>query len=146
MTNLTMGLGMRNGADPPSFTVLEVLIVNAYKRKGHGAELTSAHMARVFLLAAIMYVDDTNLLHQTKSESASDEELIKHTQVATTDWCMLGQATGGKLKAEKCGVYFMTYKFVSGKARLKKVKDLPEPLGWITRKDGTEALAHLLIP
>ena len=59
---------------------------------------------------------------------------------------MLGQATGGKLKAEKCGVYFMTYEFVSGKARLKEVKDLPEPLGWITRKDGTEAPTHLSTP
>ena len=84
-----------------------------------------------------MYVDDTNLLHQTKSESASDEELIEYTQVATTYWYMLGQATGGKLKAEKYGVYFMTYEFVSGRAKLKQVKDMPEPLGWITRKDGT---------
>ena len=74
LTNPTMGLGMGNGAGPPSFTVLWVLIVNVYKRKGDGAELTLAHMARVFLLAAIMYIIDTILLHRTKSKSTSDEE------------------------------------------------------------------------
>ena len=115
MTNPVMGLGIGSGEGPPAFTVLNILIVNAYKRQGHGATLTSAHMACIFLLAAVMYVDDTDLLHQTRRASVSDEELIEHTQVATIDWCILAQATGGKLKAEKCWVYFMVYEFVGGR-------------------------------
>ena len=72
-----------------------MLIVNAYKRLGHGATLTSAYMARVFWLAAVMYVDNTDLLHVASSATASDGKFIKHVQEGTIDWGMLAQATSG---------------------------------------------------
>ena len=86
---------MGNGAGPPTFAVLSVLIANAHKRLGHRATLTSAYMARVFRLAAVMYVDDTDLLHVASSATASDGELIEQVQEGTTDWGMLAKATGG---------------------------------------------------
>jgi hypothetical protein len=59
----TMGFGQGNGAAPPAFTVLSSLVVKAYRRLGHGANLSSAMLRRVFVLAAVMYVDDTDLVH-----------------------------------------------------------------------------------
>ena len=89
------GTGDRKWCGTPAFAVLSVLIVNAYKRLGHGVKLTSAYMARVFLLAAVMYVDNIDLLHVVSSATASDSELIKQVQEGTTDWDILAQATGG---------------------------------------------------
>ena len=96
------GLGQGNGAAPPSFLVLSALVVNAYKRKGHGAKLSSCRMALLFMLAAVMYVDDTDWLHLGKSIRMSDDDLVSQVQRATTDAGMLSQATGGALKQEKC--------------------------------------------
>ena len=40
----------------------------------------------------------------------------------------------------------LSYKFVRGKARLKKVKELPPPLGVVQQKDGTLAPAQFYVP
>ena len=44
---------------------------------GHGAKLTSAYMARLSLLAVVIYVDGNDLLHRVKSPTAREEELIE---------------------------------------------------------------------
>ena len=49
LDNPTLELAMGNGAGPPDFTVLRTLIVNVYKRIGHGEKLTSAYMANIFI-------------------------------------------------------------------------------------------------
>ena len=55
-------------------------MVNAYKRMGHGAKVTSCYAARMFLLAAAMYIDDTDLIHWADSPHANDEEFIAQVQ------------------------------------------------------------------
>ena len=89
----TLGLGIEARAGPPAFAVLIMLIVNAYKRMGHGAKLMSAYTARLFLLAAVMYVDDIDLLQREKSLTAYNKELIEQVQDTTMDCTILGQAT-----------------------------------------------------
>ena len=140
------GLGQGNGAAPPSFAVLSALVVNAYKRMGHGARLTSAYMARLFVLAAVLYVDDGDWFHLGSSVTMTDEELIAEVQQATTDAGHLVQATGGALKQEKCSAYVLSYTFVNGAPRLKRLDELPAPRALVERKDGTIAPAHLVVP
>ena len=78
---------------------------------------------------------------------ACDAELIEQVQDATTDWTMLGQATGGCLKPEKCWVYFQTHKFERGKVQMKRLKELPTLICHVLIDDeGTLAPAHLRIP
>ena len=74
------GGGQDSGWAPPGFVALSSIMINAYKRAGCGAEITSSYFSRVFLLAAVMYVDDTNLLHWAESPEMTDEELIKTFQ------------------------------------------------------------------
>ena len=74
--NRLAGSGQENDAAPPSFTSLSTLVVNAYKQSGHGARLMLARTARLFVLTAIMYADDTDLLHWASSSRTSVEELI----------------------------------------------------------------------
>jgi hypothetical protein len=57
------GLGQGSGASPPAFMALSLLIVNAYCQMGHGARVKSSYASRLFNLCAVMFVDDTDLLH-----------------------------------------------------------------------------------
>ena len=50
-----------------------VPITNAYKHMEHGVKLTSCYAARLFLLAAVMYVDNTDLLHWGPSLNIQDK-------------------------------------------------------------------------
>ena len=77
MDSKLAGFGQGNGAAPPAFTCLSTLIDNAYKRMDNSAKLTSSYAARLFLLAADMYVNDTDLLHWADSQVMEDEELVE---------------------------------------------------------------------
>ena len=135
------GYGQGNGASPAAFTILSTRIINAYTRMGNGTKLTSSYTARMFLLAAALYVDDTDLLHWADSSETEDEELIEMVQGATDDFANLAQASGGALNPSKCFVYFLTYQPMKGKMKLKPLKKLPEPacLIEVKQKDGSLA-------
>ena len=47
---------------------------------GHGAHLTSSLTTRVFLLAAVMYVGGTDILHWAQSLYTEGEDLIEYIQ------------------------------------------------------------------
>eukprot|EP00956_Cyclotella_meneghiniana_P008314 scaffold11103_cov25-Cyclotella_meneghiniana.AAC.4 len=79
-----------------------------------------------FLLAAIIYVDDTDLLHWAKFYGIEDEEFVGQVQEATTDWGMLVHATGG-----------------AGKARLKTKQELARFSINIPQSNGTTATIPL---
>ena len=113
---------------------------------GHGAHLTSAKTASRFILAAIAYVDDTDLLHWAPTPATTDEELIEQVQKAGDDWGHLSQESGGILKPEKCSLYLLSYKFVRGRARLKSLADLPSAQAEVLTKEGKVAPAHITVP
>ena len=93
-----------------------------------------------------MFMDDTDLLHWASSPDTSDEDFIKKVQAASDDYGTISQATGAILKPEKSSVYFMFYKFVNGRARLKKLSEFPPAIAEVTTKDGGTAPAHITIP
>ena len=84
-------------------------------------------MAKVFLFAAVIYIDDIDLLHWADSPEDSDEELMDSMQRDVTAWGEIVQSTGGILKAVKCSLFLLTYKWPNGRVRLKTTKDLATP-------------------
>ena len=68
----SMGIGQGSTAAPPSFTSQSTLMMNAYKTLGHGAEMISAWTGDLFKLAALLHVDDSDLLHSFKEEMSDD--------------------------------------------------------------------------
>jgi hypothetical protein len=70
------GLEQGSWASPLGFLALSSLIVNAYRRMGHGVNITSAYIGRLFSLAAVMYVDETDTLYWPPSPYTEDEELV----------------------------------------------------------------------
>ena len=65
--NPTLSLGQGNAAAGPTFLAISSLIVNAYLRQGHGARTTTSITNRLMVLAAVLYVDDTDNIHMAPS-------------------------------------------------------------------------------
>jgi hypothetical protein len=76
----TLGLGQGNAAAGPGFLALSSQIVCAYVCDGHGSRLVTSYSSTPSNLAAVIYVDETDLIHSSPHISASLAELIAHSQ------------------------------------------------------------------
>jgi hypothetical protein len=114
-------------------------MIMAFLRLGHGVQISTAVTGFVFTLAAILYVDDTDVLHWAKSPTMSDEEFFDQVQQATNDWANLAIATGGALKPKKCFWYLIAFRFCNGRAFYKKLSQLPRRHLTVPLPDGTSA-------
>jgi hypothetical protein len=142
---LNSGLGQGSRASPLMFIALNSLLINSYHWMGHGAKIPSSYFGCLFYLSVVMYVDDTDLLHWTESPATNPKELIEFVQWATMDYGCLAQATGGILKEKKCSNYFVAYKFVCGRAKMKSLHDLSPPREYVT-DDVRIYPSHISIP
>jgi len=115
------GFGQGNGT-PPAFLCLSLLIMNVYQRMDNGANMTSTYTCRMFLLSAVMYVDNTDLLHLAPSQEMSDEELITQVEESTKMWGELAQVTGGALKQSNWFIYFIPTSLLVAKPVSKRSK------------------------
>ena len=59
----TQGLGQGNGASPAGWCVISIVILRAHGAKGHCAHFMAPMSLVRRSLSAILYVDDTDLLH-----------------------------------------------------------------------------------
>jgi hypothetical protein len=139
------GYGQGNAAVGPGFTAMSLLIVNAYLRDGFGARIYSSYYKRLLILAAVMYVNDTDLVHWSSLPSCTPVELIAAAQTATYAWGGLAIATGSAIKPDKCYAYFLSYWYNRGRATLKIVKALSDSIAPITLPSGEIAPSHLRV-
>ena len=77
------------------------------------------------LLAALLYVDDTDLLLKAL-DCQTTEEFMSHIQRALTFWGQLVLATGGVIKQKKSQVAIASFKFSGGKPMIQKTSSLPK--------------------
>ncbi len=79
------GYGQGNAAAGPGFTVMSLLIVHAYLHDGFGfgAQIYSSYYKQLFLLAAVMYINNTDLNHWAGPPACSPSKLIAAVQIAT---------------------------------------------------------------
>ena len=130
-----MGLAQGNGAAPPGFLAVSTLMINAYKRLGHGVDLVRPWTGDAFYLAAILFVDDSGLLHLA-SLSETEDYFFERIQEATFDWGGLVQATGGLLKPSKCFWYMLSWRWVKGEPTLKRLSTVSSTPLRIPQPDG----------
>jgi hypothetical protein len=100
-------------------------MLGAYKRKGYGVKMGMAWFAFVFVFAAVLFVDDCNLLHMCVDPEMSDEEFFARKQGAMYFWVKLLMADCGNLRDIKCSYYLLIYKFVQGEAKLRRMHVMP---------------------
>jgi hypothetical protein len=101
----SMGLGQGNGMAPSGFQSVSTLMINTYRRLGHASDFCGAWSGLIFCLAAILYVDDTDLLIVARDRDMTLDEFFEQSQSAVMDWGLIVQATGGYLKDTKCFWY-----------------------------------------
>ncbi len=78
--------GQGNAAAGLGFTAMSSLIVNAYLCNGYGAQIYSSYYKQLLILAAVMYVEDTDLVHWSSVPSCTPTELIEAAQTVTSAW------------------------------------------------------------
>ena len=147
--SICMGLIQGSGAAPGVWTAMSTVILGAYKTKGYGASLLSGWSGLSIPLSALLYVDDTDLLHKPDCNTTPISAFVPWVQQATNFWAHLLQATGGSLKPAKCYCYLLSYKFTEGVATLRSLQEMadvslsiPQPAGPampIALKDPTQA-------
>jgi hypothetical protein len=105
----TQGLGQGNGASPAGWCVISIVILRAHGAKGHGAQFIAPMSLVRRSLTAILYVDDTDLLHINMDAEELIAEVHTAIQRAIENWGRLLIATGGTLKPEKCFYHLIDF-------------------------------------
>ncbi len=81
------------------------------------------HYRQLLLLATVMYVEDTDFIHWSCQSFCSPVKLIVASQTATYEWDGLTIATGAAVKPQKCCLYFLSYWYNRGHAKLQTIWD-----------------------
>ncbi len=83
--NPSMGLGQGNGATPPGFLAVCTLMISVHRNLGHRVTFIGAWAQDVFTLAAVLFIDDSDLFHMA-IRMPSDEEFLRMQPVIGQDW------------------------------------------------------------
>lgn len=114
-------------------------MVGAFQQLGHASSFSGAWTGVLFCLAAIIYVDDTDLLLRAQSRDLTMDEFFDNCQTSKMDWGQIVLATGGYLKVAKWFWYMMGWKWVKGVPQLRTLRQLPKYKLHIPQKSGTPA-------
>jgi hypothetical protein len=110
----TQGLCQGNGAAPAGWAGISICIIGAHKKKGHGAKFLYPITQLQHHLSAILYVDDTNLLHIDLTKHESINEVHLAIQESVNSWGNLLIATGGALQPAKCFFSIILFEWKNG--------------------------------
>ncbi len=102
----SMGLGQGNGATLPGFQAVCTLMINVYCNLSHGVTFIGAWAQDAFILAVVLFVDDSDLFHMAIGMS-SEKDFLQLVQNATNNWAGLVHAARGLLKLQKCFWYML---------------------------------------
>ncbi|KAL7503928.1 hypothetical protein ACHAXN_001641 [Cyclotella atomus] len=92
------GLGQGSGGASSAWQVVSGLMLGAYKRAGYGVEMRMAWSNFIFVVAAVLFVNDCDLLHMCVDPDMSDLEFFACKQQAMYFWANLLRADGGNLR------------------------------------------------
>jgi hypothetical protein len=141
------GLGQGNGASPTGWCVISIVILRAHGAKGHGPQIMAPMSLVRQHLSAILYVNDTDLLHINMDAEETIVEVHAAIQDAVENWGGLLIATGGSLKPDKC--FYLLIDFActqkGGWQYITHHKDEGAVL-FVPLLDGTQApISHLTV-
>ena len=103
-----------NGAAPSGWAVISICILNAHGKKGHGTKFLCPVTNLKKHLSAILYVDDTDILHIDLTKNERVDEVHKHIQESVNSWGNLLIATGGALQPTKCFYLIISFEWNKG--------------------------------
>ena len=139
------GLCQGNGAAPAGWAVISITILNAHKRKGHGTTFVCPVTKNEVKLAAILYVDDCDLIHLDMNCEDSAFVTYEKMQESVLNWGNLLIGSGGAYKPIKCFYHLISFSWNSkGEWTYEDNHNKPEFEMVVPLPDGTEAaIDHL---
>ncbi len=108
------GLTQGNGALPAGWAVISISIMGAHGKKGHGAKFICPITCLQHHLSAILYVDDTDLLHIDLTKDETVDKVHRAIQESVYSWGNLLIATGGVLQPAKCFYSLISFEWKNG--------------------------------
>jgi hypothetical protein len=105
------GLCQGNGATPTGWVVVSINILHAHKRKGHRMKTLCPVLKLNSHVAAVLYVDDTDVIHLDLGKEETVEEAHALLQESVFSLVNLLIATGGSLKPSKCFYNLISFNF-----------------------------------
>jgi hypothetical protein len=105
------GLCQGNGAAPAGWAVGSITILCAHKRKGHRMKIVCPVSKLNGHVAAVLYVDDTDVIHLDLGKEKTVEEAHSQLQESVLSWGNSLIATGSSLKPSKCFYHLISFDF-----------------------------------
>jgi hypothetical protein len=105
------GLGQGNCTSLAGWCVISIMILWAHGAKGHGAHFIAPMSHVCSSLSAILYINDTDLLHLNMDGNKTIFKTHATLQRAIKNWGKLLIATGGTLKPEKCIFHLIDFQW-----------------------------------
>ena len=129
------------------WAVISITILNAHKKKGHGGKFVCPISQRTGHLAAILFVDDNDLIHIDMDQDQTAAEAHEDLQASVNSWGKLLIASGGSLKPEKCFLYLISFVWnSSGKWAYESNELIEEYRLGVPMPDGSLVdIDHLLV-
>lgn len=103
------GLCQGNGAAPAGWAAISITILNAHKRHGHGAIFQCPVTKESASFAAILFVDDCDLLHIDMTRDDTALVTFNRMQASVTNWGNLLIGSGGSYKPPKCFHHLISF-------------------------------------
>ncbi len=110
----TQGMTQGNGALPKGWVGISICILKAHGKKGHGAKFLCPITKLTHHLSAILYMDDTDLLHIDLTKDEMVDEVHAAIQDSVNSWGNLLIAMGGVLQPNKCFYSSISFEWVNG--------------------------------
>jgi hypothetical protein len=108
------GLTQGNGTSLAGWAVISICILRAHGKKGYGAKLYCPISNLQHHLSAVLYIDDTNLLHIDLTKDKNIDEVHVAIQDIVNSWGNLLIATGGVLQPSKCFYSIILFEWENG--------------------------------
>jgi hypothetical protein len=109
--NKTQGLCQGNGAYAAGWTVISICIINAHKKRGHGAHFICPITQLRSHIVGVIYNDDTDLIHfRTNVYEGRKDTFMSFKEQSSTVANFFWQSEGA-LKLAKCFFHLIPFKF-----------------------------------
>jgi hypothetical protein len=141
------GLCQGNGAAPAGWAAISITNLSAHKKKGHSATFMCPITNKVVKLAAILYVDDCDLIHIDMTGDDDVYTTFQKMQEAVLNWGKLLIASGCSYKPPKCFYHLISFSWSrDGKWKYEENHLKPEFEMVVPMPDGSTAVIdHLPI-
>ncbi len=93
--------------------MISITIIHAHCSKGHGAYFLAPVTMVWSQLAAILYVDNTDILHLNMDQEESIFDVHRELQESLLSWVKLLKATGDTIQPEKCSYHLIDFSWSS---------------------------------